>query len=511
VSDDGIDVDGNEVDDPTVTAIAADNTVNVDKVATTPRRITGTIFETVFTITVENAGNVTQTNVSVIDDMTVFVAPATLVSVGTPVVSGLTDGGPNAGYDGVGDTETLAAGSSVSPGDTATIDITVRYDVADGSPASPNTASVTTDRITAPVTGTVSLPSSSPAPDILADKSITSAGPYQAGSVVDYELTFTNRNTTPEIGLSLIDLLPVGMTYVPDSATYNGAATPAPAQTGRMLTWSPVTLAAGETVTITLSALLLDGAGSFTNEAYAVDSTGVQVSNSAAATFTVAPEAVFDCGDVIGKVFDDVNGNGYQDAPDGNAAISDQTYYADGKFDIAPAVLDQQDNGEPGIAGVKIVTVRGDIITTDEYGRFSVPCALLPGPTGSNFTLKIDERSLPTGFRVNTENPRTMRLTAGIMTEMNFGVSLANLIDIDLLAAAFDAGSTVPNAALIRGVEGLVGQIGQDPSVLRMTYYTNGESDDVARARLAAVENLIRDRWRGRYSLRIETTIARVQ
>ena len=512
VSDNGDDLDGNPNDDPTAIGIVQDPTLTVEKTATTPSRVTGTEFETTFTITVANDGNVTHRDLSIVDDMTAFVAPATLVSVSQPTVSGLETGGANTGYNGVSDRETLAPSSTLNVGDTATVEITVRYDIAAGSPASPNTASVTSDFATVPVTGSVSLPASSPETDILADKTVTSGGPYSAGSIVSYEITFTNRNTTPELNLTLVDILPAGMAYIPESALLDGSATPAPSRTGRRLQWSGIDIAPDATVTITLDALLLDGGGSYVNEAFALDSTGVQISNTATARVDVTPEAVFDCSDVIGKVFDDVNQNGYQDPPPNvRDAISDQDYQGGGKFDVSPAIVDQQQNGEPGLPGVQLVTVRGDIITTDEYGRFSVPCAMLPGATGANFTLKLDDRSLPTGYRVTTENPRTMRLTAGIMTELNFGATLANLVDIDLLDAAFVSGTAQPSPAVANGVDAMVGQIANTPSVLRLTYYTNGESNETARARLRAVEALIRDRWRGPYRLRIETTIARVQ
>lgn len=78
---------------------------------------------------------------------------------------------------------------------------------------------------------------------------------------------------------------------------------------------------------------------------------------------------VFVCSEVIGKVFEDPNFNG------------------------------QQDDGEAGMPGVRIATVNGKIITTDEYGRYHVPCAMLPRDTGSNFLLKVDPRSLPSAFR----------------------------------------------------------------------------------------------------------------
>ncbi len=90
----------------------------------------------------------------------------------------------------------------------------------------------------------------------------------------------------------------------------------------------------------------------------------------------VTPDPDFDCTDIIGKVFDDANANGYPD------------------------------QGEKGLPGARVVTARGLLATTDEYGRFHITCAVVPDEDrGSNFILKLDDRTLPTGYRVTGENP----------------------------------------------------------------------------------------------------------
>ena len=99
---------------------------------------------------------------------------------------------------------------------------------------------------------------------------------------------------------------------------------------------------------------------------------------------------------VIGKVFNDINGDGRQDA------------------------------GENGMPHVNIVSLEGLIITTDKFGRFHIP-GVSAGPLdrGRNFFLKLDESTLPSGYEMTTENPRVLRITAGLMTRMNFGVRRA--------------------------------------------------------------------------------------
>ena len=113
--------------------------------------------------------------------------------------------------------------------------------------------------------------------------------------------------------------------------------------------------------------------GEFVNRAQAFDSdTGDMFSGEARATVRVVPDPDFDCTDVIGKVFDDGNRNG------------------------------TQERGEVGLPGVKLVTARGLIATTDAHGRYHITCAIVPNERrGSNFVIKLDDRSLPSGYRLS--------------------------------------------------------------------------------------------------------------
>ena len=115
--------------------------------------------------------------------------------------------------------------------------------------------------------------------------------------------------------------------------------------------------------------------GEFVNRAQAVHGlTNNALSNEGSATVRVIPDATFDCTDVTGKVFDDANRNGLQDA------------------------------GERGLSGVRVVSARGLTATTDGFGRFHITCAVTPREgRGSNFILKLDDRTLPSGFRASTD------------------------------------------------------------------------------------------------------------
>ena len=483
ILDDTSDDDGTGDSDPTLAEILPDPTLAVTKTAGVPARVTGTTFSVVFTIGVENTGNVTQNNISVIDDLSAFLGAATLVNAGVTDFTGPGTTETNSGFNGDTDLQLIAPGSVLSVDDTMTIEIEVIYDGATGEPDGTNIVSVTSDERTDPETASVEVVTEIAEAALSAAKSATPTNPIR-GDLVTYTIFFENQLNTAETGVTLVDALPVGLVFQVGTALLNGAATPEPTRNGNRLEWGPLTIDAGETIALQFQARVLGGAGEYVNQAFALDPTGAQISPTATAVIEVRAEAVFDCSDVIGKVFDDVDANGTQ----------------------------SRNSDEPGIPGVKVVTTRGTIITTDEFGRFSVPCAEIPERIGSNITLNLDTRSLPTGYRLTTENPRVLRLTPGKLARMNFGARLGNLVDIDLMAAAFTQknGERHLKPALMKALSQALQQIKDEPSALRLSYLAIDEPTERAVDALDEVEDFIRREWRGlgSYRLSIERVIA---
>ncbi len=509
ISDSGDPGDGPGNDDPTSVTITAAPSVEVTKLAGAPVRAGEGLFDVTFTLQAENTGNVTLGELSMVDDLVAFAAPATVVAVTTPTSTGFVSGGASASFDGISDTEALAPGSAIAPGQVGEVVFTVTLDVTDGSPGQPNIVLFNADRIAGEVSADVSIATVAAA-DLEMSKSVSPRN-AMVGDIVTYTLRVQNNGSFNENGLTLVDEMPSGLVLMEGTALINGSATPEPEVSGRNLLWQPLDLPAGQAIEVTFEARIVDGPGELTNRAYIVGPDGRILSNIATATIQIRPEAVFDCGDVIGRVFDDRNMNGYQDGvtpfeEERSAGVTDQTYDS-GKFTAPP---EDPPEAEPGLSNARVVTVDGTVITTDEYGRFSVPCAALPANIGSNFTLKLDETSLPTGYQVTSENPRTVRLTPGTMARMNFGAALADVIDVALTEHAFVNGQ--PRAALAQGIDALAFQMGDAPTMLRLTYMMRGEGANVARARLDMVEQMIRERWTGSgRNLTIERTIAEGQ
>jgi uncharacterized repeat protein (TIGR01451 family) len=256
----------------------------------------------------------------------------------------------------------------------------------------------------------------------------------QIGDPVLYTIDVTNDSGSTMTDLRITDRIPLGFAYIPGTAVISDASVSAPIEplvTGRgFLNWdisqtaeAPLdTLAAGETLSVSLRLLAGPNVefGAHENQAFAESLRTGERSEVASAIVDYIPEPSFDCTPILGRVYDDVNHNGYPD------------------------------DGEPGLPAVRLVTVNGDIITTDQYGRYHIPCAAIADrERGSNFLLKADARTLPLGYHLTSENPRVVRVTRGKFVKMNFGAAHRPKLRLDLFAADFgdEIGLMEPQAA----------------------------------------------------------------
>ena len=109
--------------------LAPVSAITIKKVASAPVRVFPTVYEFDYTLTVENTGAVTQTNIRVEDNIAAAIAPASLVGTPTVLVSGFAGtGGYNASYDGVSDIDILVGDVQLAPNASAQIVISLRID-----------------------------------------------------------------------------------------------------------------------------------------------------------------------------------------------------------------------------------------------------------------------------------------------------------------------------------------------------------------------------------------------
>jgi len=288
------------------------------------------------------------------------------------------------------------------------------------------------------------------------------------GQLVPYEITVNNTFEIALTDVEVIDRYPAGFKYVAGSARIDGVPVE-PAELPGELVWQNLTLAATGRHTIRM--LLAVGAGvtegQFVNRAQAANAiTGAAMSGEATATVRLVPDPTFDCTDVTGKVFDDINRNGYQDGD------------------------------EAGLPGVRLVTARGLAATTDAYGRYHITCATTPNESrGSNFVLKLDDRTLPSGYRASTRPVQVQRATRGKTLRFNFGASIHRVVGLDLADAVFEPGTTEIRRMWQPRMDLLLGELKKGPAVLRLSYLADVEEPGLVDARVKVVKRQIEHAW----------------
>ena len=184
---------------------------------------------------------------------------------------------------------------------------------------------------------------------------------------------------------------------------------------------------------------------------------------------------------MTGKVFDDTNRNGYQDGD------------------------------ESGLAGVRVVTARGLAATTDTHGRYHFTCAITPHEArGSNFVIKLDDRSLPSGFRVSTRPVQVQRATRGKSLRINFGASIHRVVGLDVADPVFEPGTAEMRPLWEPRIDMLLDELQKGPAVLRLSYVADIESEALVERRIDAMKEQIMTAWQSLnccYELVIEPEI----
>ncbi len=288
------------------------------------------------------------------------------------------------------------------------------------------------------------------------------------GQLVPYVITVSNSYGADLRDVNIVDQFPAGFKYVEGSARFDDVPTE-PLITGRQLTWSNLLLLTDGRHEIKLLLGVGSGVteGEFVNRAFAINGlTGTTMSAEAQAKVRIIPDPTFDCTDVTGKVYDDSNRNGYQDGDEG------------------------------GLPGVRVVTARGLAATTDSYGRYHITCAIVPNDMrGSNFVLKLDDRTLPSGFRPSTRPVQIQRATRGKALKINFGASIHRVVGLDIADAVFEPDSTAMREQWVPRLDLLLDELKRAPAVLRLSYVADLEDESLVNQRLSDLKQRIMDSW----------------
>jgi hypothetical protein len=119
-------------------------------------------------------------------------------------------------------------------------------------------------------------------------------------------------------------------------------------------------------------------------------------------------------------------------------------------------------------------------------------------------------RTLPTGYKLTTENPRDVRVTRGKVVKLNFGASILREVRVDVTGKAFDSGTTDLTQKWASGIDQLLDVLSKNRSTLKIVYHRGGEPEALAQARVTAVEDTVNFAWKssnGAYRLVTTTSV----
>jgi len=434
----------------------------------------------------------------------------------------------------------------------------------------------------------------------------------KVGDLVRYTLTLTNSGNVNLVGGRVTDTPPTGFSYVASSASVaDGDGAFELGASASPLQFSGIDVAVGKQAVI--SYLLRVGAGvrqgGYVNQAMVVNTLGQVVSNVATAEVQVVADPLVDESLILGTVFHDLDGNGWQapasltetqvkggfapgaylpnttsidrgNGPQTEADASAPLLHgiavgtiagrqsqadpvekhrvlirqrlsalaftddfvlstrqgvtvrmdaagrtttektgdaAKGLNGAAPEVERRVSIGEGGegylvdyiitnvgidergIPGVRITSVEGLLIETDQYGRYNV--VGVPGGDwnrGRNFILKVDPTTLPDGAEFTTVNPLVRRITPGLPVRFDFGVKLPQellrgrrQIDIEMGEVLFAPGSSELRNTYLPAIEALAAKIDEYDGG-EVLIRANGESPALALSRVSAVDKALR-------------------
>ncbi|QOW24193.1 Ig-like domain-containing protein [Lysobacter sp. H23M47] len=434
------------------------------------------------------------------------------------------------------------------------------------------------------------------------------------GDLVRYTLTVENVGSANVAAASVLDTPPAGFSYVEGSLTVADGDNAGTVSGQNPLRFDGLDIAAGRNATLVY--LMRVGAGvrpgSHINQAQAYAADGeTPLSNIATAEVALVADAMVDDSLLLGTVFDDRDGDGWQDSATldnvqvqggfagtayvagsttvdrgqgpitqrdasapmlhgisvgqisgraseadpledhrvvisqrlselaftgdfvltskqgvtvrmdaaGNTTVEHQGEAAKGLTSAAPTVerrVAQVGDGyavdyvitntgidERGIPGVRIASVEGLLIETDQYGRYHL-AGVAGGDwaRGRNFILKVDPSTLPAGAQFTTDNPLVRRITPGLPVRFDFGVKLpveeitggAQELEVTLEEILFAPGSAEVRDVYLPAIRELSDKLLKHDGGSLAIQTTGGftaDGEDLALARATALKALL--------------------
>ncbi len=271
---------------------------------------------------------------------------------------------------------------------TASLDACIAPSVGTGADELPN-ASDFTVRIS-DLSSQINIVDDNPALVVTKESDVKSA---ELGDYVNYTINVKNNGAATAYDVQLKDALPRGFAYVDSSVRIDKAQTTEFKTDGKYQVLSLGNMNAGETKDITYRVLIGSSAlgGDGINRATAVATTEQGqnlISREAQWKIEVERGVMNTDGIIIGKVYHDINRDGIQ----------------------------QKEDGELGVAGVRIYMENGNFVVTDPEGKYN-----FYGVSAKTHVLKVDSTTIPNTTELVTQSNRNAGDAGSRFVDLKYG------------------------------------------------------------------------------------------
>ncbi|MGM8908832.1 SdrD B-like domain-containing protein [Psychrobacter sp. 1U1] len=215
----------------------------------------------------------------------------------------------------------------------------------------------------------------------------------ELGDYVNYSITVKNDGAATAYDVQLKDALPRGFDYVTGSLRVDNSQITEFKTEGKYQVLGLGDMAIGESRSINYRVLIGSSAlgGDGINRAIAQgrnENDQVLVSREAQWKIDVSRGVMNTDGIIVGKIYHDINRDGIQ----------------------------QKDNGELGVAGVRIYMEDGNYIVTDPEGKYN-----FYGISAKTHVLKVDRTTLPNGTELITQSNRNAGDAGSRFVDLKYG------------------------------------------------------------------------------------------
>lgn len=245
-------------------------------------------------------------------------------------------------------------------------------------------------QITEDINSTIAIVDEDPSLQVTKEGDVKTAA---FGDYVNYTINIKNDGATTAYDVQLKDALPRGFAYVDSSVRIDKAQTTEFETDGKYQVLSLGNMNAGETKDITYRVLIGSSAlgGDGINRATAIATTEQGqslVSREAQWKIEVERGVMNTDGIIIGKVYHDINRDGIQ----------------------------QKEDGELGVAGVRIYMENGNFVVTDPEGKYN-----FYGVSAKTHVLKVDRTTIPNATEMVTQSNRNAGDAGSRFVDLKYG------------------------------------------------------------------------------------------